>query len=119
MKFLMIYQGAPGAPPPSPQTLARLGAYTEKMVSSGAVVMTGGIVRPSHGIKLVNQDGKIRVTDGPFAESKELIDGYAVVNADSPEAAIALATEFMEIAGEGRGEILRLVDPGAPPPGGR
>jgi len=47
----------------------------------------------------VNEGGKIRVTDGPFAESKELIDGVAVVEAASPEAAIARATELMEIAG--------------------
>jgi len=52
VKFLMIYEAIPGAAPPSPETLARLGTYTEKMMSSGTVVMTGGIVPPSRGIKM-------------------------------------------------------------------
>jgi hypothetical protein len=111
MKFLMIYESDPHAPPPTPETFVRLGAYTAKMTASGAVILTGGVVRPSRGIKLKSQGGKVTVTDGPFAESKEVIDGYAVVNADSVEAAIALATEFMDIAGEGKGEILRIYDP--------
>jgi hypothetical protein len=116
MKFLMIYESSPTAPPPSPETFAKLGAYTEKMIASGTVVLTGGLVRPSRGIKMVNQGGKITVTDGPFAESKELIDGFAVVNASNVQEAIALASDFMQIAGDGKGEILQIFDPGAVPP---
>jgi hypothetical protein len=116
MKFLMIYESSPNAPPPSPATLAKLGAYTEKMLSSGTVVLTGGLVRPSRGVKMVNEGGKISVVDGPFAESKELIDGFAVVNVNGADDAIALAKEFMEIAGEGKAEILQMFDPGGPPP---
>lgn len=115
MKFLMIFESDPSAPPPSPETFAKLGAYMQRMLASGQVVMTGGVVRPSRGIKITNEGGKVTVTDGPFAESKELIDGYAVVNASSKEEAIALSTEFMQIAGEGKGEILELFDPGGPP----
>jgi hypothetical protein len=115
MKFLMIIESNPSAPPPSPETLAKLGAFTQKMVSSGTVVLTGGVVRPSRGIKIKNEGGKVSVTDGPFAESKELIDGYAIVNAASREEAIALSTEFMQIVGDGHGEILQLFEPGPPP----
>ena len=116
MKFLMIFESNPSAPPPSPETLGKLGAYTQKMLASGTVLLTGGVVRPSRGIQIKNEGGKVTVTDGPFAESKELIDGFAVVNADSKEAAIALSTEFMQIAGDGKGEILQMFDPGGPPP---
>ena len=57
------------------------------------------------------------MTDGPFAETKELIDGFAVVEVPSKEAAIAVATEFMQLAGDGTGEILQMFDPSGPPPG--
>lgn len=116
MKFMMIFESNPGAPPPSPETLARLGAYTQKMLASGAVVLTGGLVRPSRGIQIKNEGGKVTVTDGPFAESKELIDGFAVVNANSKEEAIALSTEFLQLVGDGKGEILEMFEPGGPPP---
>lgn len=116
MKFLMIFETNPSAPPPSPETLARLGAYTEKMLASGRVVLTGGLVRPSRGLQIQNEGGKVTVTDGPFAESKELIDGFAVVNVNSREEAIALSTEFLHIAGDGKGEILQIFEPGGPPP---
>ena len=114
MKFLMIFESTPGAPPPSPETLAKLGAYTQRMLASGTVLLTGGVVRPSHGIKIKNDGDKVTVTDGPFAESKELIDGFAVVTANSKEEAIALSTEFMQIAGEGKGEILQIFEGGPP-----
>jgi len=116
MKFLMIFESNPSAPPPSLETLAKLGAHTQKMLASGTVVLTGGVVRPSRGIQMKNEGGKVTVTDGPFAESKELIDGFAVVNANSKEEAIALSTEFLQIAGDGKGEILQIFEPGEVPP---
>lgn len=117
MKYLMTFESDPGAPPPSPETLAKIGEYTARMIASGTVVMTGGLVRPSRGIQMQSKGGKVSVIDGPFAETKELIDGFAVVNADSREEAIALASEFMQLAGDGKGEILQMFDPGGPPPG--
>jgi hypothetical protein len=116
MKFLMTYAQKPDAPPPSPAQLAQLGAFTEKNVKSGVVVMTGGLVRPSRGIQLRCESGNVSVTDGPFAETKELIDGFALVEVGSRDEAILLATEFMRIAGDGTGEILQVFDPGPPPP---
>jgi hypothetical protein len=115
MKFLMTYAALPDAPPPTPAQMAKIGEYTMKMMATGKVLMTGGLVRPSRGIQLRCEDGRISVTDGPFAETKELIDGFALVQADSKEEAIALASEFMQVAGDGTGEILQVFDPGPPP----
>jgi hypothetical protein len=117
MKFLMTYQGDPTTPP-SPETLAALGKYTQEMVARGVVLMTGGLVRPDHGTKLKQVGGKVSVTDGPFPETKELIDGFALVRCDSREAAIAMAKEFMSIAGDGDGEILQVFDAADMPPSG-
>jgi hypothetical protein len=112
MKFLMTYEQNPDAPPPTPEKMAQIGAYTRKMMQSGVVVMTGGLVRPQHGIHIRCEKGKTSVIDGPFAETKELIDGFALVEVKSKDEAIALAAEFMGIAGDGTGEILQVFDPG-------
>ena len=116
MKFLLTYQQAPNTPPPTLQKMAELGAFTMKYVKAGVVVMTGGLVRPTTGINLRCESGKVSVTDGPFAESKELIDGFALVEAGSREEAVRLASEFMQVAGDGTGEVLQVFDPGGPPP---
>jgi hypothetical protein len=116
MKFLMVYQGD-RATPPSPEKLAALGQYTQEMLAKGVVLMTGGLVRPDYGTKLKQEGGKFSVTDGPFPETKELIDGFALVQCASLEAAIAIGKEFMSIAGDGEAEVLRVFDiADAPPP---
>jgi hypothetical protein len=117
MRFLMTYQQDPNIPPPTPEKLAAIGAYTQRNIQAGVVVLTGGLVRPTHGTQVKFERGKLSVTDGPFAETKELIDGFAVIEVPSKAAAIAVAAEFMELAGDGTGEILQMFDPGGPPPG--
>ncbi|NUO47949.1 MAG: hypothetical protein HOV80_03735 [Polyangiaceae bacterium] len=118
MKFLMTYAQRPNTPPPTPEKMAAIGAYTKKNIDAGIVVMTGGLVRPTRGIRIVCEAGKASIVDGPFAETKELIDGFALVDVPSREAAIAVAKEFMELAGDGEGEILQWFDQGeGQPPG--
>ena len=82
MKFLLTYQGDPQKPP-SPETMAAIGKLTHEMIQSGVVLLTGGLVRPNHGTKLKFAKGKHTVMDGPFPETKEVIDGFALVNAAS------------------------------------
>lgn len=116
MKFLMTYTQRPDAPPPTPEHMAAIGAFTEKNIKAGVVVMTGGLVRPSRGIQLRCERGKVSVTDGPYAETKDLIDGFALVEVGSRDEAIRIASEFMQLAGDGVGEILQVFDGGGPPP---
>jgi hypothetical protein len=112
MKFLMTYQQRPDMPPPTPEKMAAINAFAQKHLASGTVVMTGGLVRPSKGIQIRCDAGTVSVTDGPFAESKELIDGFALVSVPSKEDAIRVASEFMQLAGDGTGEILQVFDQG-------
>ena len=116
MKFLMTYTQRPDAPPPTPEHMAKIGAYAERNMKAGILLMTGGLVRPSRGIQLRCEHGKVSVTDGPFAETKDLIDGFALVEVGSRDAAVQLASEFMQLAGDGTGEILQVFDQGGPPP---
>ena len=112
MKFLMTYRQAPSAPPPTPDQMAALGKFTEDNVQSGVVVMTGGMIRPTKGTKVALAGGSFTVTDGPFAETKELIDGFAIVNVTSKEHALEVAQSFMRVAGDGEGEILQIFEGG-------
>jgi hypothetical protein len=115
MKFLMTYAALPDAAPPTAEQMAKIGAFTEKNIKAGIVVLTGGLVRPSRGIQISCEGGKVSVTDGPFAETKELIDGFALVEVGSRDEAIRLAREFMQLAGDGTGEILQVFEGGPPP----
>jgi hypothetical protein len=116
MKFLMTYQQNPDAPPPTPEKMAAIGALSERNIKAGVIVMTGGLVRPTRGVQIRCEQGKVSVTDGPFAETKELIDGFALVEVASRDEAIKIASEFMQVAGDGTGEILQVFDAGGPPP---
>ena len=110
MKFLMTYASTSKAPP-SPQQMAEIGKFSEEMSKAGVLLMTGGLVRPTKGTRIAYSTGKHTVTDGPYAETKELIDGFALIKVGSKEEAIKMAQRFMEIAGEGEGEILQVFDP--------
>jgi hypothetical protein len=56
-------------------------------------------------VRVTISDGKFTVVDGPFAETKELIAGYAIIEAKSKEHAIELTKRFLEVVGEGQSEI--------------
>ena len=109
MKFLMTYQGH-STLPPSPETMARIGAFGQEMAAKGVLLMQGGLVRPNNGTKLKYTHGQHSVVDGPFPETKELIDGFALIRADSLQEAIEVGQRFMSIAGEGDAEVLQVFD---------
>jgi hypothetical protein len=109
MKFLLTYVQTSKAPP-TPEKMAEIGRFAEEQKKSGVLIMTGGLERPSKGTQVKLSGGKFTVTDGPFAETKELIDGFALVKANSREEAIEQARRFMAIAGDGEGEVLQVFD---------
>jgi hypothetical protein len=110
MKFLMTYAQKTAAPP-TPEKMAAIAKFSQEMAAAGVLLMTGGLQRPTKGTQVKLAAGKFTVTDGPFAESKELIDGFALVQAKSREEAVELARRFMLVAGDGEGEVLQVYDP--------
>ena len=117
MKFLMTYEQTSKAPP-TPEKMAAIGAFSQEMAKSGVLVMTGGLQRPAHGTRVTLSGGAF-TTDGPYAETKELIDGFALIEVPSRQEAIDVARRFMTIAGDGKGEILAVYDPPGGGGGGR
>lgn len=110
MRFLMTYRGDDRSPP-TPEKMEAIGKFSAEMMKSGVLVDTGGIMGASQGADIALRKGKFTVTDGPFPETKELVVGYAIVQVKSKEEAIELARRFMTVAGEGEGEIRRLMGP--------
>jgi hypothetical protein len=74
-----------------------MGPWLDKSVSAGTLISTGGLKPVEEGRRLNGSTGKIATTDGPFAEAKEVVGGYAVFEAPSLDAASKLAAEFLQL----------------------
>jgi hypothetical protein len=104
---------------PPPQALMEaMGKFVERSRKDGILVDTGGLLPSKDGARVRLEAGKIVVTDGPFSETKEVIGGWAILNASSKEDAIRIATEFMELhrkhwpGFDGECEVRPMFDPG-------
>jgi hypothetical protein len=91
MKFLMTYEQAT-QDAPTPEKMAAIGAFTQEMSKSGVLLMTGGLQRATQGTRVELAGAAFTVTDGPFAETKELIDGFALVEVTRSLASLRFAT---------------------------
>jgi len=76
---------------PSEELLAAMAKYNEELVNAGVLVDLAGLQSSAKGFRVRFSGGKPLVIDGPFAETKELIAGYWVINVKSREEAIAWA----------------------------
>ena len=81
-----------------PQALMNaMGVFVGENMKKGIVKDTAGLKPSKDGYRIRLKDGKLKVTDGPFTESKEVIGGYAIVETKTSEEAKAVAREFMEL----------------------
>jgi hypothetical protein len=103
--------------PPAP-LLEAMGRFVQKSLQDGSLVDTGGLLPSKDGFRVRLTKGAISMTDGPFMETKEVIGGWAIINADSKDDAIRIAEEFMELHRihwpefEGEAEVRPMFDPG-------
>lgn len=111
MRFLMTTTSASRTPDAA--MMAEMGAFIEEMTKVGVLLATGGL-EPG-GARLTSSGGEISVTDGPFAEAKEGIISFALIEARSREEAIELARRFWKIVGDGEGYIQQVFGPDSDP----
>ena len=111
MRFLCIYKPSKteGARP-TEQEIAHMGELIQDMKQSGVLLATEGCLPTALGARVRLSAGKITVTDGPFAESKELIGGFALIRAASKQEAIEHTKRFLQVAGDGETEIRQMYD---------
>lgn len=106
---------------PPKELMEAMGKFIERLSREGKFVDGGGLLPSKDGVRMRVARGKITVIDGPFAETKEVIGGYAILKTDSREEALRIATEFMELHRrhwpefEGESELRPMFEPGAGP----
>ena len=111
MRFLSIYTHEENPNGPSPEMIATMGALIEEGMKAGWLIATEGVQWGRPGIRVKSTRGKITVVDGPFAEAKEVIGGYALLEAPSREAVLELTRRFLAVAGDATCEIHELYAP--------
>jgi hypothetical protein len=95
MKFMLIVRATqesetPGALP-DPQLVAEMGKFNEEMIKAGVLLAGEGLQPSSKGARIRFSGGKRTVVDGPFAETKELIAGFWILQVRSKEEALEWA----------------------------
>jgi len=103
MRFMLIVKGndkSEAGVLPSEQELAEMAKFNEQMVKAGVMLAGDGLMASSKGARVQFSGGKPRVIDGPFAEAKELIAGYWIIQAKSKEEAVEWARRVPFVDGE-------------------
>jgi len=101
MRFLsMIRIDEKTIKPPTDQLMADMGKLIEEMTKSGVLVTTAGLRPTSEGVRVRLRGGKLTTTDGPFTEAKEVIGGYAILEAKTKEEALEHTKRFLALHGE-------------------
>ena len=106
MRFLMT---TTAGDPPDEKMMTEMGRFVEELTRAGVLLATGGL--DPAGTRITSSGGKVTLTDGPFAEAKEAIISFALVDVRSREEAIELAKRFWQIARNGEGAIQQVYGP--------
>ena len=93
MRFMMTVIYEPAAPDvvPTAEVVAKMMEYNKALQKAGVLLAVDGLLSPSTGVRISYADGKPTVTEGPFAETKEVIGGYWIIQVRSREEAIEWA----------------------------
>jgi hypothetical protein len=110
VKFLSVYKTVERNSPPSQGEMERMGKLVEEGMKNGSLLAVEGCMPSSTGARVRLDKGNVTVTDGPFAESKEIIGGLAIINAKSKEEAVQLVRDFLHVAGDGECEVRQLFE---------
>lgn len=100
MKFMMLVKATKDSEagvPFNPELMAAIDRMSQAAVKAGAMVDAGGLLPSSQGTRIHVTQGKTSVIDGPFAETKELVGGYAIFDLKSKEEAVRMGKEFMQL----------------------
>ncbi len=104
MRFMIIVKAnedSEAGAMPSEEMLAEMAGYHEEIAKAGVLVDATGLQPSSNGWRVKYSGGKQIVVDGPFAETKELIAGYTIIQVDSRDEAMEWVKRFPNPGGEG------------------
>ncbi|MBS1840276.1 MAG: hypothetical protein JSS69_08390 [Acidobacteria bacterium] len=118
MRFMMIVKSSESKGFPPKELMDAIGAISEEAVKDGTMISSGGLLPTAQGARVLLRDGKVTTVDGPFAEAKEVIGGFAIFELNSLKEAVDRAERFMELhrkywpGWEGGTEIRPMFGPG-------
>ena len=117
LSFIRHSESFRASPPPA-ALMEAMGKFVQASRANGTLVDTGGLLPSKDGFRVRLKGGKLTVTDGPFTEAKEVIGGWAILEAGSREEAVRIANEFMDLHRrhwpefEGESEVRPMFDHG-------
>ena len=115
MRFIVMGMGtkeSEAGPPPKPEAFAAMQQYNEELVTAGVLLAAEGLTASSQGVRVKFSGDERIVVDGPFAESKEVIAGFTIIQVKSKEEAIEWVKRAPNVSASGEGvvEIRKLMD---------
>ena len=116
MLFIKHLRDYGSVEPPPPAMFEAMGDFVGEAMKNGVMIDGAGLQPLAKGTRVRLANGEISVTDGPFAEAKEVVGGYALCETATREEAVALARKFMDIhrlhwpGFEGEAEVRPLED---------
>src|SRR5262245_24503529 len=116
MRFMMVVKGSEKSGWPPKELMDAIARDGEEAKKAGTLISTGGLLNTEAGARVSLKGGKITVTDGPFAEAKEVIGGFAIFELKSRKDALDGAVKFMELhkkywpGWEGETEVRQMMD---------
>jgi len=110
VRFALLYKSRKPETnePPSPHEMQAIGSLMQEMAQAGVLLGTEGFEPSAQGARIRINSGKFTVSDGPFADEKGIIAGYAVVKVKSKTEAIEWSQRFLAAVGEGESELRQL-----------
>lgn len=119
MRYMMMIKATPdyeaGAAPKA-AVMAGMAQLSKEMAEAGVLLLSEGLQPSSEGALLRCKGGELTVVDGPFAETKELIGGFAILRASSKREAIELAKRAVEVHAKAGVDVELEVRPLFEPP---
>jgi hypothetical protein len=97
--------------PPRPEIYEKMGTFVQEAISAGVIVATGGISPTSEGVKISLTNGEYSVVDGPFAEAKEIVGGWALMECRDLAEATEWSKRFLGVLGEGEVRVRPVSGP--------
>src|SRR5215510_6896981 len=113
MRFISIFTHEPVDRPPTEAEMATMGKLIEEGMKAGWLIATEGVHFGATGVRVhKSAGGKVTVTDGPFAETKEVIGGYALLKAATKDEVVEFTRRFLNhsVVGQATCEIHQLYE---------
>ena len=124
MRFMTLVRHAENSGPPPPALMEALEKLSEEASKGGTMLEAGGLAPTAMSNRVRLAKGKVTVIDGPFAETREVVGGFAVFEVESKQEMIEATVKFMELhrehwpGWEGETEVRQVFGPDDYPPHG-